>query len=97
MNITEANKILTAVREGTAKQDGYTAQQIKDAKARMAQFNKTTGNDRTTGLRKAEMAYGGAVKGKKHNYAAGGMVKDNAGLRALKKSSPEAYKKITGK
>lgn len=47
--------------------------------------------------RRAEMAYGGSVKGKKHNYAAGGMVKDNAGLRALKKSSPEAYKKITGK
>lgn len=97
MNITEADKILTAVRNGTAKQDGYTAQQIKDAKARMAQFNKNTNNDRTGGLKKPEMAYGGSVKGKKHNYAAGGMVKDNAGLTALKKASPEAYKKITGK
>ena len=47
--------------------------------------------------KKPAMAYGGSVKGKKHNYAAGGMVKDNAGLRALKKASPEAYKKITGK
>ena len=47
--------------------------------------------------KRPEMSYGGAVKGKKHNYAAGGMVKDNAGLKALKKASPEAYKKITGK
>lgn len=44
------------------------------------------------------MAYGGMVKGKKHMYAAGGMVKDNAGLTALKNSGPKgmkAYKKIT--
>ena len=47
--------------------------------------------------KKPAMAYGGSVQGKKHNYAAGGMVKDNAGLRALKKASPEAYKNITGK
>ena len=47
--------------------------------------------------KKPEMAYGGSVKGKKHNYAAGGSVTDNAGLRALKKASPEAYNKITGK
>lgn len=45
------------------------------------------------------MAYGGMVKGKKHMYAAGGSVTDNAGLRALKASGPkgmQAYKKITG-
>lgn len=46
---------------------------------------------------KAEMRYGGMANGKKHNYAAGGNVSDNAGLRALKVASPEAYKKITGK
>jgi hypothetical protein len=46
--------------------------------------------------KKPEMAYGGSVKGKKHNYAAGGSVTDNAGLRALKKASPAAYNKITG-
>ena len=45
--------------------------------------------------KKAEMAYGGSVKGKKHMYAAGGSVTDNPGLRALKKASPEAYNKIT--
>ena len=45
--------------------------------------------------KKAEMAYGGMSKGKKHMYAAGGSVTDNPGLRALKKASPEAYNKIT--
>jgi hypothetical protein len=46
---------------------------------------------------KAGMAYGGMASGKKHMYVAGGMVTDNPGLKALKKASPEAYKKITGK
>jgi len=47
--------------------------------------------------KKTEMAYGGMAGGKKHMYAAGGMVKDNPGLKALKKASPAAYNKITGK
>ena len=50
--------------------------------------------------KKAKMAYGGSVKGKKHMYAAGGSVTDNPGLKALKASGPrgmEAYNKITGK
>jgi len=49
--------------------------------------------------KKAEMAYGGSVKGKKHMYAAGGSVTDNPGLKALRASGPsgmEAYNKITG-
>ena len=49
-------------------------------------------------MKKAEMAYGGMSGGKKHNYAAGGVVKDNPGLKALKASGPkgmEAYNKIT--
>jgi len=49
--------------------------------------------------KKAEMAYGGSVKGKKHMYAAGGSVTDTPGLKALKASGPkglEAYNKITG-
>jgi len=40
------------------------------------------------------MMRGGMANGKEHMYAAGGMVND--GLKALKKASPEAYKKITG-
>jgi hypothetical protein len=47
--------------------------------------------------KKAEMAYGGSVGGKKHMYSAGGSVTDNAGLRALKASGPKgmaAYQNI---
>ena len=47
-------------------------------------------------MKKPEMSYGGSVSGKKHMYAGGGSVTDNAGLRALKKSSPTAYSKIKG-
>jgi len=46
---------------------------------------------------KAKMMRGGKANKKEHMYAAGGSVTDNAGLRALKKASPAAYNKITGK
>ena len=46
---------------------------------------------------KTKMAYGGMASGKKHMYVAGGSVMENPGLKALKKASPEAYNKITGK
>ncbi len=46
---------------------------------------------------KAKMMRGGMANKKEHMYAAGGSVTDNAGLRALKKASPAAYNKITGK
>jgi len=46
---------------------------------------------------KAKMMRGGMSGGKEHMYAAGGMVKDNPGLTALKAASPETYNKITGK
>ena len=49
------------------------------------------------GQGKAKMMRGGMANKKEHMYAAGGSVTDNAGLRALKKASPAAYKKITGK
>jgi len=41
-----------------------------------------------------KMSYGGMSGGKKHMYSAGGSVKDNAGLSALKAASPEAYANI---
>jgi hypothetical protein len=44
---------------------------------------------------KAKMMRGGMSGGKEHMYAAGGMVQDNPGLKALKAASPEAYNKIT--
>jgi len=46
---------------------------------------------------KAKMMRGGMSGGKEHMYAAGGMVQDNPGLKALKAASPTAYSKITGK
>jgi len=49
------------------------------------------------GKGKAAMMRGGMANGKQHMYSAGGSVTDNAGLRALKKASPTAYNKITGK
>ena len=49
------------------------------------------------GKGKAKMMRGGTANKREHMYAAGGSVTDNAGLRALKKASPEAYNKITGK
>ena len=46
---------------------------------------------------KNKMAYGGMANGRKHMYLGGdSSVKDNAGLRALKKASPAAYNKIKG-
>ena len=46
-------------------------------------------------IQKAEMAYGGTAMGRKDFYVAGGSVTLNPGLKALRKSSPEAFAKIT--
>jgi len=46
-------------------------------------------------FKKAEMKSGGMAYGKKHMYVAGGDVKMNPGLKALKAASPEAFNKIT--
>ena len=59
MNISEANKIVMAVQEGTAKEKGFTAQEIKDAKARLAQFNKNTKNDTMPGKARTNFKDGG--------------------------------------
>jgi hypothetical protein len=90
--------------------EDYTVQERKDAKRVLKEYGPKTSKDKTGGLRvditlptpkpkrgKAKMMRGGMANGKEHMYAAGGMVKDNPGLMALKKASPEAYKKITGK
>jgi hypothetical protein len=71
--------------------------------ATMAAYKKLTGDDKRKNkggvilkTNKEKMAYGGMASGKKHMYATGGSVKDNAGLRALQKASPMAYNKIKG-
>ena len=55
----------------------------------MAEFPK--------GMKKTAMMRGGMANGKAHMYAAGGRVKENPGLKALKAANQEAYNKITGK
>ena len=59
MDIRKANEIVMAVQDGTAKKQGYTAQEIKDAKARMAQFNKNTKNDMMPGKARTNFSKGG--------------------------------------
>jgi hypothetical protein len=94
----DAKKVLAKV--GSLSQDKTAPKMSKGGKATkkvpvisigigMAEMPKGKG--------KAKMMRGGMSGGKEHMYAAGGMVKDNPGLKALKAASPEAYSKITGK
>ena len=73
----------------------------KDARKAKSLGDKKMKEKNTEGKAKggnvSKMAYGGMANGKKHMYVAGGSVKENPGLKALKKASPEAYMKITGK
>jgi len=56
---------------------------------------KRLGDKKIAEKDKPKMYNGGMAHGKKHMYLGGNAsVKDNAGLRALKKSSPEAYMNI---
>jgi len=56
---------------------------------------KRLGDKKISEKDKPKMYNGGMAHGKKHMYLGGNAsVKDNAGLRALKKSSPEAYMNI---
>jgi hypothetical protein len=72
------------------KKDARKAKAMGDEKMKEVQ-SKAKGGD------VSKMAYGGMAHGKKHMYVAGGKVTENPGLKALKKASPEAYMKITGK
>ena len=90
----------------------YSAKKVKYAQEVLRQYSKITERDRTPPRRtmtkptpppkgrKAQMMRGGMANGKVHMYSAGGSVKENPGLKALKASGPkgmEAYKKITGR
>ena len=94
----DAKKVLAKI--GSLGQDKIAPKMSKGGKATkkvpvisigigMAEMPKGKG--------KAKMMRGGMSGGKEHMYAAGGMVKDNPGLKALKAASPMAYSKITGK
>jgi len=77
-----AAKVLTDPQSSDAeKKDASKAKRLADKK--MAEKDTP------------KMYNGGMAHGKKHMYLGGNAsVKDNAGLRALKKSSPEAYMNI---
>jgi hypothetical protein len=87
--ISNASRVLTdPTSSSEEKKDASKAKRLGDKKV-AAQKNKAKGGV------VSKMAYGGMAHGKKHMYLGGNAsVKDNAGLRALKKSSPEAYMNI---
>jgi hypothetical protein len=72
-----------------------TDPQSSDTEKTDASKAKRLGDKKISEKDKAKMYNGGMAHGKKHMYLGGNAsVKDNAGLRALKKSSPEAYMNI---
>ena len=94
MTLSEARRILE-------KGASFSPAVVEEAKEVIQNFTKKRGSNvmktEKTG-KKAQMAYGGTVNGKRHMYSAGGSVEANKGLLALKKSGPkglEAYNKIT--
>ena len=70
----------------------------KDASKAKRLGDKKIANSKAKGGAVTKMYNGGVAHGRKHMYLGGdSSVKDNAGLRALKKASPAAYNKITGR
>ena len=98
-NVDQVVRLLSKSAEVLGDKDS-TEDEKKDARKAKSLGNKKM-KENTEGKAKggnvSKMAYGGMANGKKHMYVAGGSVKENPGLKALKKASPEAYMKITGK
>jgi hypothetical protein len=85
--VSNAAKVLT---DPTA-----TPEEKKDASKAKRLGDKKIGEGKAKGGAVTKMYNGGMAHGKKHMYLGGNAsVKDNAGLRALKKASPEAYMNI---
>lgn len=87
--ISNASRVLTdPTSSSEEKKDASKAKRLGD--------KKIAAQKKAKGGVVSKMAYGGMAHGKKHMYLGGNAsVKDNAGLRALKKASPEAYMNIT--
>jgi len=85
--VSNAAKVLTdPTATPTERRDASKAKRLGD---------KKIGEGKAKGGAVTKMYNGGMAHGKKHMYLGGNAsVKDNAGLRALKKSSPEAYMNI---
>jgi len=82
-----------AMPESMATDKQYKKQQESFAKGDPVSKANSDAIDKM--FKKAEMKNGGMAYGKKHMYVAGGDVKMNPGLKALKAASPEAFNKIT--
>ena len=76
----------------------YTDEEKADASKAEKLGKKKIAQENAKGGVVTKMYNGGMAHGKTHMYLGGSSsVKDNAGLRALKKASPEAYMKIKGR
>ena len=90
MTLSEAKRILSEAAS-------FSPTIVAEAKEVLANFTKKRGSS-VMKEEKTKMAYGGMAGGKRHMYVAGGSVKMNPGLLALKKSGPkglQAFNKIT--
>ena len=90
MTLSEAKRILE-------KGSTYSPAIVEEAKEVIQNFTKKRGSS-VMKDEKTKMAYGGMAGCNRHMYVAGGSVKMNPGLLALKKSGPkglQAFNKIT--
>jgi hypothetical protein len=86
-----------SMKRAKRKQKEKETKSAMDTAEAKRKITKAEGKSKGGYMKKTQMAYGGMAGGKKHMYLAGGSVTENPGLKALKKASPEAYNKITGK
>lgn len=91
---TKEQQIKENFFNGKASDTMSLAEYIKSGRAERDLKNKKGLTKMKKDKKKTAMVPGGTSGGKIHMYAAGGVVKDNPGLEALKLASPEAYNKI---
>ena len=91
---TKEQQIKENFFDGKASDTMSLAEYIKSGRAERDLKNKKGVTKMKKDKKKTAMVPGGTSGGKIHMYAAGGVVKDNPGLEALKIASPEAYNKI---
>ncbi len=91
---TKEQQIKENFFDGKASDTMSLAEYIKSGRAERDLEKKKGVTKIKKSNNKAAMVPGGTSGGKVHMYAAGGVVKDNPGLEALKLASPEAYNKI---
>jgi hypothetical protein len=91
---TKEQQIKENFFDGKASDTMSLDEYIKSGRAERDLKNKKGVTKMKKDKKKTAMIPGGTSGGKIHMYAAGGVVKDNPGLEALKIASPEAYNKI---